>query len=145
MPTTAKDKGEKHEPSTAERESEQGCLASETSFGINECVPDQLRKVKQSSVGLLQSNGDRVYLRRPKFKDWPEYAALVRKSARLFRGVLSPLRTEIEFAGYLQRCEHDDYLGLLLCRVEDNAIVGTINVSQIVRGNFLNACLGYSI
>ncbi len=89
--------------------------------------------------------GQRVYLRAPQVKDWPEYSTLTRRSSRLFRGLLSPLKSELHFSEYVRRCQNDDYLGLLICRIEDDAIAGTINVSQICRANFQNACLGYSI
>ncbi|MBA4149513.1 MAG: GNAT family N-acetyltransferase [Verrucomicrobia bacterium] len=84
-------------------------------------------------------------MRPPKSKDWPEYSQLIRKSKRLFQGVVSPFKNQHEFAAYVDRCRQDDYLGLFICSNEDHAILGTINLSQIVRGNFLNACIGYSI
>src|SRR5690606_36378432 len=77
--------------------------------------------------------------------DWPEFLQLIRRSKKFFRGVLSPFKNEHEFAAYVDQCRRDDYLGLLICSNQDQAILGTINLSQIVRGNFLNACLGYSI
>lgn len=91
------------------------------------------------------ATGERVFLRSPKNKDWPEYSELVRKSKRLYRGVLSPLANQYEFEAYVARCRKDDYLGLLICRNEDRAIVGMINLFQIFRANFLNAGIGYSI
>ena len=39
--------------------------------------------------------------------------------------------------------ETDEYF--LLCRGEDNAIAGSIHLSQIVRGPFKNAVLGYQL
>ena len=87
----------------------------------------------------------RIYLRAPREEDWTEYSILMRKSRKLYRGFHSPLRNKFEFGAYVQRCQRDDYLGLLICRTEDDALIGSINLSQIVRSNFQNACVGYSI
>lgn len=96
------------------------------------------------SSGRL-ATAERVFLRSPNNKDWAEFSELIRRSKRLFRGVVSPFKNEHEFAAYVERCGRDDYLGLLICRKDDGVILGTINLSQIVRGSFLNACIGYSI
>jgi len=53
--------------------------------------------------------------------------------------------TPQQFADYLSRCKQDDFEGLLVCRKKDNAIVGSINLSQIFRGGFKSAYLGYQV
>jgi len=89
--------------------------------------------------------GERVFLRTPAIDDWPEFSRLTRQSARSFNGLAVPIRTKDGFTTYVHRCLTDDYLGLLICRIEDEAIVGSINLSQIVRNNFQSACVGYWI
>lgn len=66
-------------------------------------------------------------------------------SARLYRGLATPMRTAMQFSAYLARCDRDDYEGLLVCRVSDDAIVGAFNLSQIVRGAFQSAYMGYQV
>jgi [ribosomal protein S5]-alanine N-acetyltransferase len=50
-----------------------------------------------------------------------------------------------QFAAYLARCRRIASPGFLICRTSDGAIVGGINFSEIVRGNFQSAYLGYQI
>ena len=45
----------------------------------------------------------------------------------------------------MKRCRAADSICLFLCRKEDRAIVGSINLSQIFRGAFQSAYLGYYI
>lgn len=58
---------------------------------------------------------------------------------------MSPPGDADAWAGYLGRCAGDDYEGLLVCLRESGAIVGAANLSQIFRGNFGNAYLGYQL
>ena len=48
-----------------------------------------------------------------------------------------------EFETYLRRNKRDDFRGFLVCRNETGAIGGVINISQIYRGPFQNAYLGF--
>lgn len=64
-------------------------------------------------------------------------------SLRLYRGKASPMTSARMFAAYLARCKRSDFAGLLVCRTDDDAMVGVFNVSQIVRGTFQSAYLGY--
>jgi [ribosomal protein S5]-alanine N-acetyltransferase len=68
-----------------------------------------------------------------------------RASQRLYRGLATPLRTGVQFAAYLARCRRPDYVGLLVCRRQDDAIVGAFTLSQIVRGSFQSAYMGYQV
>jgi ribosomal-protein-alanine N-acetyltransferase len=86
-----------------------------------------------------------AYLRSPNAGDEQEWIALNRASISFYRGLASPMLTATEFASYLDRCQRDDYIGLLICRKPDDAIVGSINLSQIFRGGFQNAYLGYQV
>jgi len=55
-----------------------------------------------------------------------------------------PARPE-QFGAYLQRCKRDADACFLVCRRSDNAILGSISLSQIYRGGFQSAYLGYHI
>jgi [ribosomal protein S5]-alanine N-acetyltransferase len=83
-----------------------------------------------------------VLVRAPTPADRAEYLAAMRASRRLHRPWLSPVSDET--FDQLLRCAADErYAPHLVCRREDGAIVGFINISQIVRGGFQSGYLGY--
>jgi ribosomal-protein-alanine N-acetyltransferase len=95
--------------------------------------------------------GPRVYLRRPGGRDAARFIAAAHASAKLHgRWVQAPATPE-EFARYAHRFggRHTGdpatttHLGLLVCRRSDEALLGVFNVSEIVRGVFQSAYLGY--
>src|SRR6266498_2907659 len=57
----------------------------------------------------------------------------------------SPPTAPEEFVTFLKRCRRVDSLCFFICRLKDGAIIGLINLSQIFRGGFQNAYLGYYI
>jgi len=87
----------------------------------------------------------RVYLRAPTAGDRDEFLALNLKSARHFRGLAAPMATPRAFSAYLKRSKTPEFLGILICRRVDDAIVGSANLSQIVRGAFNSAYMGYQV
>ncbi|HEV7475041.1 MAG TPA: GNAT family protein [Pyrinomonadaceae bacterium] len=89
--------------------------------------------------------GDRVVLRPPTKNDEAEFIALNRASRVFHRGLVSPPKTPEQFADFLQRSRREDTVCLLICLAEGGAIIGAINFSQIFRGGFQNAYLGYYI
>lgn len=89
--------------------------------------------------------GKRVFLRSPKRKDVSEYIALNRSSTRFHRGLVAPPVAEEQFATLIKRCRCVDTVCFLICLLPDGTIVGSINLSQIFRGNFRSAYLGYHI
>lgn len=86
-----------------------------------------------------------VYLRPPAPRDRDEYLRLNRLSAEHFRGLATPMREGRVFSAWLARCERDDQVGFLICSADDDLIVGSTNVSQIVRGGFQSGYLGYQV
>ncbi|NIX78312.1 GNAT family N-acetyltransferase [Microvirga sp. c23x22] len=56
---------------------------------------------------------------------------------------VSPCRDHASFMAYLARCDGEKTVGLIARERESGRIVGVINISEIVRGLFLNAYLGY--
>ena len=95
--------------------------------------------------------GSRVYLRRPQLADTASFVAAVRASARLHRNWVKAPGTPARFAAYLKhfagpesrRAATATYVGLLACRLDDGAPVGVFNLSEIVRGAFHSAYIGY--
>ena len=60
-------------------------------------------------------------------------------------GLVSPPIAEEHYAAFLERCRKVDCECFLICLVSDGAIVGSINLSQIFKGNFRSAYLGYHV
>jgi ribosomal-protein-alanine N-acetyltransferase len=87
----------------------------------------------------------RVLLRSPRAEDESEFTALARSSRPFFAGWAAPPSTAAAFAAYLRHNTADTFEALLLIRREDQAILGAVNLSEIVRGVFQNAYLGYWI
>ena len=89
--------------------------------------------------------GKRVLLRPPMRSDASEFIALNRASIRLHQGLVSPPTRPEQFAAFLKRCRRLDSVCLLICRVQDGAIIGSVTLSQIFLGGFQNAYLGYYV
>jgi ribosomal-protein-alanine N-acetyltransferase len=102
--------------------------------------PNKKAKKKNSTIV-----GNRILLRAPTRHDSEEFIALNRASTRLHRGLVSPPNTPDQFTAFLERSRGPDSACFLICRVEDGAIVGSINLSQIFHGGFRNAYLGYFV
>lgn len=89
--------------------------------------------------------GSVVYIRRPRLQDCGEFIRLNRASVDFYKGLTSPTTTSRQFTDHLRRCKQHDFEGLLVCRIEDDAIVGSINLSQIFQGGFKSAYMGYQV
>jgi [ribosomal protein S5]-alanine N-acetyltransferase len=85
----------------------------------------------------------RVYLREPVSEDQEPFLAAMRASVDHHRPWLYAPQTELEFLGFLERASRPASAFHLVCRRGDDAILGFINISEIVRGNFLSGFVGY--
>jgi [ribosomal protein S5]-alanine N-acetyltransferase len=85
----------------------------------------------------------RVFIRKPTERDCQELVSLHQRSKEFHFPWVSPPPTEEECRIYINRCENDDFEGLLICRLTDQKIVGVANLSQIFYRAFQNAYLGY--
>jgi ribosomal-protein-alanine N-acetyltransferase len=81
-------------------------------------------------------------LESPSSRRRDEFLAAVKRSRRLHRPWVYPPETPAAFKAYLQRLRRDAQLGYFV-RTENGELAGVINISQIVRGNFCSAYLGY--
>lgn len=99
-------------------------------------VPELERRVRVR-------RGPRIYLRAPRLSDCREFLALARDSRAFHRGLVSPPTTAESFRTYLQRRRGPDSACLFVLRREDHALLGAIEFTQIVRGLFQSAYLGY--
>jgi ribosomal-protein-alanine N-acetyltransferase len=90
------------------------------------------------------SDDERVYPRAPERPDREEFTALMRVS-RAFHSPWATAPTDDErFVAYLADTRRTDFEAMLLCRSEDDAIIGFFNLSQIVRQRLQSAYLGYA-
>jgi ribosomal-protein-alanine N-acetyltransferase len=87
--------------------------------------------------------GSRVFLRRPSARDRAELLALVRGSRRLHGAWVYPPRDRREFSVYLRRARSPQQARLLVCLRDGGAIVGVVNLNEIVRGALQSAYLGF--
>jgi [ribosomal protein S5]-alanine N-acetyltransferase len=84
-----------------------------------------------------------VVLRTPTAADQDEFIAAMRASRSAHRPWVYMPETPERYAAYLSRVQDPRYALFLACRKKDGAIVGFLNLSEIVRGGFKNAFLGY--
>ncbi len=91
----------------------------------------------------LKLRGTKLYLRYPKIEDFAEFMALYESSKNHFRGLVQPITKRETFDKLLEKANQDEMEFFFICRIEDGAIVGVINLSQIFRFRFQNAYLGY--
>ena len=89
------------------------------------------------------ATGDRVYLRPPERDDAEEFLSLVRASRKYHRPWVYPPATRDGFRRYVERRESDRYFPCFLFLRETDALVGVANLSEIVRGVFLSAYVGF--
>jgi ribosomal-protein-alanine N-acetyltransferase len=86
----------------------------------------------------------RVYIRPPRAGDEWDFLALMRESRAFHRPWASAPTDPARFAAYLEDASRPDFEAYLVCRTEDDQIVGFFNVSQIARGSLQSAYLGYA-
>jgi [ribosomal protein S5]-alanine N-acetyltransferase len=85
----------------------------------------------------------RVYLRVLARTDRDEFLALARESRELHRPWTYPPERADQFDDLFARSRRDDFVCLLGCLTSNDAIAGVFTISQIVRGAFQSAYLGY--
>ncbi len=85
----------------------------------------------------------RVYLRPVARRDRGEFLTLMQCSRSLHDPWIQPPLSSLSFHNYVSRTHRDDHEGLLVCARQDDAILGVININNIIRGSFLSASLGY--
>jgi [ribosomal protein S5]-alanine N-acetyltransferase len=90
-------------------------------------------------------SGERTYIRRGRSGDAEEFTDLMRASRGLHQPWSFPPTRREEFVALVERARSDDFELIVLCRRGDNRMLGFFNLSQIFRGPFLNAYLGYAV
>jgi ribosomal-protein-alanine N-acetyltransferase len=92
----------------------------------------------------VRDNG-RVYLRPPSRADRDEFLSLMRASRSFHRPWATAPTDDDRFAAYLADARRPDFEAMLVCRREDDTILGFFNLSQIVRRGLESAYLGYAV
>jgi ribosomal-protein-alanine N-acetyltransferase len=87
--------------------------------------------------------GARVRLRVLTREDRQEFLTLARESHRLHRPWTYPPERADQFDELYGRSRREDFVCLVACRTDTGEIIGVFTVSQIVRGAFQSAYLGY--
>jgi len=85
----------------------------------------------------------RVALRPPGPRDGREVIEMNRRSLRLLRPWVYPPLDDLAWAAYCERLQNERNNGFLVCVRDTGVIAGVINISEIVRGVFQSAYLGF--
>ena len=99
----------------------------------------------------ITRRGLRVYLRVPLASDAVEFLAAAKASRGLHGAWVQAPATRARYLAFVRRFDGlapgdplaATHAGFLVCRLEDDAIVGAFNIGEIVRGLFQSAYLGY--
>jgi [ribosomal protein S5]-alanine N-acetyltransferase len=85
----------------------------------------------------------RIEIRPPAEADEAAFTDAMRASHALHRPWVAMPETPADYAAYLERSRRDNAAFFLAHRTEDDAIVGFLNISEIIRGRLQSAFLGY--
>jgi ribosomal-protein-alanine N-acetyltransferase len=84
-----------------------------------------------------------VIVSTPTSADAADFIAAARESRALHQSWIEAPDSESRFAGFLLQSGRDDHFAYLLRHASCGELVGYVNVSNIVRGAFKSAYLGY--
>ena len=84
-----------------------------------------------------------VSIRSLKASDRDAFLAMVHESRELHRPWAYPPERADQFDELLSRCARDDFACFVVIDEASDEIAGVFNISQIVRGSFQSAFLGY--
>jgi [ribosomal protein S5]-alanine N-acetyltransferase len=90
-----------------------------------------------------RDGAERVRLERPSARREREFLDAVRRSRRLHGRWVAPPASAPAYRAYLARTRRPVHRGYFVIEGERGGLVGVVNVSEIVRGNFQSAYLGY--
>ena len=85
----------------------------------------------------------RVTIRPPTLRDRPAFIAAVRRSRRLLGRWVAPPSKPKEFVAYVKRSTSETHRGFLVIEKTTSALVGTVNLNSLIRGNLQSAFMGY--
>ncbi len=85
----------------------------------------------------------RIHLRRPGADDREAFIAAAGRSRTLHGAWVSPPLTPAAYDQYVERMAGDAHVPFLVCRRDGGALVGVVNLTNIVRGAFRSGYLGW--
>lgn len=85
----------------------------------------------------------RVQLKKPSVQDEPRFLEAARRSQAFLRRWSPPPCTSAAYRAYIRRLAPPTHEGRFVVLRSSGELVGVINVSEIVRGSFNSAYLGY--
>lgn len=85
-----------------------------------------------------------IIIREPRLEDEDDFIAAMQRSQILHHPWVKSPKTSQEFGDYFQRYQQNNQKSFLVCDQSGN-IAGIFNVSEIVRGFFQNAYLGFYV
>jgi ribosomal-protein-alanine N-acetyltransferase len=108
---------------------------------------DDVAAVKPGQLGARGEAlvAGRVDLRAPQRADRAEFVSLMRASRAFHRPWATAPTDDEAFDAYLVDSRRPDFEAMLVCRREDQAILGFFNLSHITRGSLQSAYLGYAV
>jgi [ribosomal protein S5]-alanine N-acetyltransferase len=92
---------------------------------------------------MTRGASTRVRLEKPAPHRLAAFLEAVRRSRALHAPWVSPPSTPAAYRAFLRRSRDDRHLSYLICMRGSDALLGVVNVSEIVRGVFRSAYLGY--
>jgi [ribosomal protein S5]-alanine N-acetyltransferase len=92
----------------------------------------------------MSASQPRVAIRPPQPSDEERFITLMEESKAFHRKWASAPTDPERFAAYLADAERPDFEARLVYRIDDDAILGFFNISQITRGQLQSAYLGYA-
>lgn len=88
-------------------------------------------------------HGTKVTLRSPTMDDATRFIDAVQRSKDMHTPWVSPPSSHAEYARYLEECSRENHCAFFVTERETGVLVGVYNLSNIIRGCFQNAFLGY--
>jgi ribosomal-protein-alanine N-acetyltransferase len=89
------------------------------------------------------AHGEGVYLFTPSKEGVEDFLTLTTTSQRFHEPWVYPATDAKRYRAYLDRLERGNAFGFFVGRSEDDALVGVININDIVLGGFRSGSLGY--
>src|SRR5262245_12980097 len=91
------------------------------------------------------TKGERVYLFTPTKDSAEDFLALTTSSRSFHQPWVHPATDIRRYRQYLERLESGTAEGFFIARLEDDELVGVVNINDIVKGGFRSGSLGYYV
>ena len=94
-------------------------------------------------AGADAAGTDKVQLARPGARYADEFLSAVRRSRELHRGLVAPPDSPEKYEQYIRGLSRENREGFFIVLSATRSLAGVVTVSEIVRGGFQSAYLGY--